>query len=58
MNTAPFLRRHNPINMALSLAIVVLTTWLIVIFATAPGPAPGYGMTKQELKILRYSQAD
>lgn len=58
MNTAPFTNRHRPINMVLSLSIVVLTTWLIVLFATAPGPSPGYGITKQELKLLRYSQAN
>ena len=58
MNITPFLRRHSPINMALSLAIVIMTTWLVVIFATAPAAGSNYGMTQQELKILRYSQAD
>lgn len=58
MNAASFLRRHRPVNMVLTLAIAVLSVWLIVIFATAPATSPDYGMSKQEFKLLRYSQAD
>jgi len=58
MNSATFTSRHRPINLFLSLAIALLAGWQIVLFLTAPGPLPGYGMSHQEFKVLRYSQVE
>ncbi len=61
MTTLQFTRSHsliNIINFVLSLGIVAMTLTLVLLFSLAPASNPPYELESQQLKVLRYSQAD
>lgn len=58
MTTLQFNRSHHIINIVLSLGIVAMMLSLVLLFALAPSSNPSYSPESQQLKVMRYSQAD